>query len=226
MGPGRLFNLGELKLSKTLVNIVNGVLARLREDSVTDFNDTTYSTLITKFINDSKSEVEAMHDWTALRTQLSLSTAASTATVTCTGAGNLSRIISVYDATNNNALSSVSYRWMREQQNYSTPQTGTPAYYSFAGEDSSQDVKMVLLPVPDAIYSLKVELVKPQADLAASATVITVPWLPVELLATAKALRERGEDNTEEQRMAIELIGRYILADITKQGDENDWYVN
>jgi hypothetical protein len=50
----------------TYLELVNKVLTRLREDTVTtvDYND--YSTLIGEFVNDAKKEVESAWLWSCL----------------------------------------------------------------------------------------------------------------------------------------------------------------
>jgi hypothetical protein len=49
-------------------------------------------------------------------------------------------------------------------------------------------------PQPDGVYSLRFELVIPQADLTANADALLVPHHLVQMLAYAKAVGERGED--------------------------------
>ena len=57
----------------TYIQIINAVLRRLREDEVASPSDTEYSTLIGDFVNETKREVEAAWNWTALRTTITLS---------------------------------------------------------------------------------------------------------------------------------------------------------
>ena len=47
----------------TQVGMVNRVLRRLREDTVSSITDTTYSTLIAEFINEAIEECTSAHDW-------------------------------------------------------------------------------------------------------------------------------------------------------------------
>ena len=64
----------------TVLELVNDVLVRLREPVVTTYNETTYSTLIAKFINDAKRQVEDAFSWNALGATITVTTAASTST--------------------------------------------------------------------------------------------------------------------------------------------------
>lgn len=50
----------------TYLELVNDVLIRLREQTVSTVSLTTYSTLIGKFVNDAKRQIEDAYDWNAL----------------------------------------------------------------------------------------------------------------------------------------------------------------
>ena len=52
----------------TYLNLVNNVLRRLREDTVSTVSNDTYSTMVGDFVNDAKEMVESAWDWSALRT--------------------------------------------------------------------------------------------------------------------------------------------------------------
>mgnify|MGYP003559975576 CR=1 FL=1 len=56
----------------TFLECINEVLARLREPSVTTIASSTYSTLIGKFVNDAKRQVEDAWDWNCLSATLTL----------------------------------------------------------------------------------------------------------------------------------------------------------
>ena len=60
----------------TYLEMVNDVLARLRETSVSTVNQTPYSTLIGKFVNDSKRQIEDAYKWNVLATSITLTTSA------------------------------------------------------------------------------------------------------------------------------------------------------
>ena len=56
----------------TYLNLVNGVLRRLREDEVTSVTANTYSKMVSDFVNDAKDLVETAWDWSALRSTLTI----------------------------------------------------------------------------------------------------------------------------------------------------------
>ena len=64
----------------TVLEIINKILTRLRESTVSANNDTAQSKAILRFINDAKREVEDAFDWTALQNTITITTAAGTHT--------------------------------------------------------------------------------------------------------------------------------------------------
>jgi hypothetical protein len=78
----------------TYLELVNDVLLRLREQTVTTVNLTTYSQLIGKFVNDSKRQIEDAYDWNALGTEVTVTTSASVYEYALTGAGQKFRVSS------------------------------------------------------------------------------------------------------------------------------------
>jgi hypothetical protein len=177
----------------TYLECVNEVLSRLRESSVASVTTSAYSTLIGRYVNDAKRQVEDAWDWTVLSTTITIPTVAAQSTYTVTGSGIRQRGIAVNDATNRTRLSNVPIQWIVDQQQLSTVTTGIPCYYAWSGTDGT-DSKVELYPTPAGIFSLKFNLTVPQAILSADATVITVPSEPVVAGAYARALVERGED--------------------------------
>jgi len=215
----------------TFVQAVNKVLQRLRESTVTDYNDTDYSTLISIFVNDAKREVEDSWDWTALRTTITVTTSASDYDYTLTGAGDRFTILNVYnDSTNQKYfLNQMNYKQMKLLLGLDNTDSSAPVRYAFEGENASNDPTVLMWPVPDGIYSIDFNIVLPQADLSSSSTVIKVPEYPVILGAYAKALEERGEDMgiTAQSAWADynKALAYAILQDAAKVPDETDWYV-
>ena len=69
----------------TYLNLVNNVLRRLREDTVTTVTNNTYSTMVGDFVNDAKELVETAWDWSALRSTLTITTVADDYTYSLTG---------------------------------------------------------------------------------------------------------------------------------------------
>ena len=70
----------------TYLELINGVLKRLRESTVTTAPENDYSVLIGELVNDAKKQIELRHEWTALRTTLTFNTVPSTSQYTLTNA--------------------------------------------------------------------------------------------------------------------------------------------
>lgn len=177
----------------TYLQIVNAVLARLRESSVPTVGATPYSKLIGKFVNDAKMKVENAWNWDALSQTLSLTTSAGVSTYTLVGSGLRPKGISVNDTTNKHTLSNAPIKWILDQQQLTTVQNGPSSHYAWKGS-AGGDTRVELFPTPNGVYTLKFNLYIPQATLSADATEVTVSGDLVELAAYARALSERGED--------------------------------
>lgn len=74
-------------MSKTALQLVNSVLTRLREDTVSDFSD-EYTALILELVNQTMQEVQSRHQWEILRKQIQFSTVASQQRYILTGDTN------------------------------------------------------------------------------------------------------------------------------------------
>lgn len=195
----------------TYLQLVNSVLARLRESSVASVSTSPYSQLIGKFVNDAKRQVEDSWKWDAFSTTLPLSTVGGTSTYTVTGSGLRHREVTINDSTNRVPLANVPIQWIIDQQQLSTVQQGISCYYAWNGNDGT-DSKIELYPTPGDVYRLKLNLYVPQADLSADTDVILVPAYAVEIGAYARALVERGEDGGLNSSEAYGLF-KGILSD-------------
>jgi len=196
----------------TFLELVNDVLIRLREPVVSTYNETTYSTLIGKFINDSKRQVEDAFGWNCLGQIVTITTSSGTYQYALTGAGQKFQVLDAINATSNIGLTNTTFVDMNRKQNFSTIMTGIPSEYIFEGVDSSYDTKVTLYPRPDGVYSIMFALAIPQAALAADSTVILVPDVVVAQGAYSRALVDRGEDGGLSSSEAYSLF-RSMLSD-------------
>jgi hypothetical protein len=213
----------------TYLELVNDVLVRLREPVVTTFNETTYSTLIGKFVNDAKRQVEDAFAWNVLGTTVTLSTTSSTYSYALTGAGQKFQVQDVINATSNVGMKNIDFVSMNRYQNFSTPINGIPSNYAFDGVDNNGDTKVTLYPRPDGVYSIPFALTVPQATLSADATVVKVPDVLVAQNAYARALVERGEDGGLSSSEAYNLYRAMLSDHIALEGTrypENQEFVS
>ena len=212
----------------TYLELINDVLVRLRETTVSTNSETSYSALIGKFVNDAKRQVEDAYAWNVLGTTVTLSTTSGTYSYALTGVGQKFQVQDVINVTGNVGMKNIDFATMNRYQNFSTPVSGIPAYYAFDGVDSNNDTKVTLYPRPDGVYSIPFSLTVPQATLSADATVVKVPDTLVAQNAYARALVERGEDggltSSEAYSLYKAMLSDYIALEGTRY-PENQGFV-
>lgn len=196
----------------TYIELINDVLIRLRETTVATSGETTYSTLIGKFVNDAKRQIEDSFSWNALGTTVTLTTVAATYSYSLTGAGQKFQVMDVINTTSNIGMKNISFVEMNRYQNLVPTTNGIPQYYAFDGVDASGDTKVTLYPRPDGVYSILFSLTVPQATLSSDATSVLVSDALVAQNAYARALVERGEDGGLSSSEAYQLY-RSMLSD-------------
>ena len=196
----------------TYLDVVNNVLRRLREPTVTSVNDTDYSAMIGVLVNDAKREIEDAYDWNALTDTLTAVTSPNIFNYVLVGSRTRFRVIDVLNDTQDFELQYAPTKWMNRQYLITTAQTAAPTYYNFNGVDTNGDTQVDLYPIPDAVYNLRFNLVIPQADLSADNDRVLVPDHLVALLAYSKAIAERGEDSGVQSSEAYQMY-RLALAD-------------
>ena len=213
----------------TYLELINDVLVRLRETTVSTNSETSYSALIGKFVNDAKRQVEDAYAWNVLGTTVTLSTSSGTYSYALTGAGQKFQVQDVINVTGNVGMKNIDFATMNRYQNFSTPVSGIPAYYAFDGVDSSNDTKVTLYPRPDGVYSIPFSLTVPQATLSADATVVKVPDTLVAQNAYARALVERGEDgglsSGEAYNVFKNVLSDYISVEMSRDASYDSWVV-
>ena len=194
----------------TYLELVNNILLRLRERDVGTVNESRYSKLIGQLVNDANREVERAWDWSALRTTVSASTTSGVFSYELNGTGNDFEILNVINDTTNNFMS---YRTAKEFDNWylnQTPPTGSPQYYSWNGVSNDGDTQVDIYPKPDGVYDLRFNMIKRSADMTADADALLVPSYPVQMLAYAKAVEERGEDGGASANTAYAAAARAL----------------
>jgi hypothetical protein len=234
----------------TFKELINEVLIRLREDTISDWtgdindasnnaNVSDYHRVIASLVNDSKKHVESRHDWTALRETMTVATVAGTMIYTLgdsnTGAGSNVRIFDVINQKTGRHLSQVGNEWLNARsfpaENIAT---GEPTKYAINGSTNVSstrppDVNIDLYPVPTEVQNINFNIIKIQPNMKTSGEILTVPESPVILGAWARAISERGEDGGTQSSVAAqeanESIKQAIILDNSNVQYESDWYV-
>ena len=212
----------------TYLEIVNSVLRRLREREVASVSESSYSKLIGDFVNDARNEVETAWSWSALRTTLTLTTTADIFNYELNGSQNNFTLIDVINDTTNQFMDYRPSTWFDNAFLNQGQVKGSPVYYNFNGVANDGDTQVDIYPIPDGVYTIRFNAVLRNQDMSNDGDDLYVPSRPVILLATAKAIEERGEDGGNASMNAY-AAGRSSLADeialdAARRPDETIWY--
>jgi len=207
---------------------INSVLVRLRERTVESINENEYSSLIGTLINDSIQEVEQAWDWSALRQSLTVTTTSGVFNYELNGSQNSIKVLSVVNVSTQSDVNYQTANWFNDRYLTTSPATGSPSYYSFNGVSTDGDTLVDLYPKPDAVYTVRFNVVQRSADLEEPSDRIFCPHRPIVLLAYAKAVEERGEDNGQTGNSAYmaaaNSLSNAIALDASKHPEETEWY--
>lgn len=191
---------------KTYLQLINEVLKRLREDTVGTVDYSTYSTLISTFINDAKREVENSWNWEVLKTKYDVLPNGGSSDFDITGLQDPEARLAyddckkpmVYDVKANDEfqLNQYSYdryigRWLTDPDGLAS--NDKPNWFA-VNKDPDGQWRIYFDGVPAVNRQYKVYFYTPQNDLVSPTTEILVPWRPVVHLALLYALDERGEE--------------------------------
>ena len=210
----------------TFLEIVNKVLIRLREPTVTSVSESPYSQLVGELVNVVKREVEDGWNWSALRGTVTATTTPNIYSYELTGVGVRGRIIDVYNDTDDYELMYQTTKWFDRQFLTGNLSPKQPQYYNLNGVSADGDHFIDLFPVPDAAYQIRVNVVSPQPDLEDDGDVIRIPYQIVVEGALARAISERGEDGgyQEQEERYRRIASDYIALDAGNRPDETLWY--
>lgn len=211
----------------TYLELINDVLIRLRESTVASNSETSYSTLIGKFVNDAKRQIEDAYAWNALGQTLTFNTVSGTYIYSMTGIGQKFQVMDAINVTSNVGLRNISFVEMNRLQNFTTPISGIPEAYAFDGVDGNGDTKVVLYARPDNVYTMQFSLTVPQATLSSDSTSVLVPDVLVVQNAFARALVERGEDgglaSSEAYQLYRAMLSDYIALESTRYPENQEF---
>lgn len=219
----------------TYTDLVNEVLMRLREDTVSTIGgsrltvtDDPVVDIVKLAINDAKRTVEDSHQWNALRYDWSITTQAGVHTYPLVGARNQAIIESMYDE-NGRSIRNVPLAYIH-QKSAGNPANNIPMYWATNGQDSNGDMSIRFFSTPKDALSYTVHGFKKTPDLDKDSDEIVVPTSPVIYLAFALASRERGEaggaQSNEIFAMASQYLKDAIGLDASASELDNNWNVN
>ena len=212
---------------KTYKQTVNNILIRLREREVGSINENSYSKLIGLFVHDAVEMVESAWGWSNLRETMTVTTQANVFNYVLTDFGDKSTLLEAINNTSNTFMKYQTPHWFNNAYLNNTPATGSPQNYVFNGLNNGGDTQIDVYPKPDGVYQLFFNVIKRSPDVTADDDTIKVPFLPVQTLAYAMALEERGEDGGMSAVSAKALASVYlsdaIAIDAAKHPEELIW---
>lgn len=208
----------------TLLQLVNRVLRRLREDQVTDLTSDPYSKLVAEFVADAHREVVEAHDWfvmdkgvvitvTPAASSYSLSVGSPSLYAGFTGVSDKAQlrylndapIAYVYDSYAKiaqgdplNELQQASFNSVQDTLLTRVNLTGRPSCFALTPSDSGVNIHLDC--PPDGTYYIFVRLHDPEAEINVETDAnreLYAPSAPVLAGAIYYALNERGEEMGE-----------------------------
>ena len=214
----------------TFLSLVNDVLVRLREPTVSSVSENTVSNLVGKFVNDAKREAADAYDWDAFNTAVTVATIANQYEgYSITGAGVRCKIMDVINTSRQYVLAPMDHATLDiEAFSTANPQKTTPFNYIFGGVDSNGDAMVKFWPIPDGVYNIRFSMVVPENDMVNDADTTKLPKEPIVLNALARALVERGEDgglsSSEAYALAKKSLGDLIALELSRSPENDAWY--
>jgi hypothetical protein len=220
----------------TLLQMVNRVLRRLREDQVTDLTTDAYSKLVATFVADAHREVVEAHDWAVMDKGVVITVTAGVSTYSLSvGSTDLyagytgvsskalvrylddAPIAYIYESIANlgngdplNELVQADYAVVQDSLLTRVSTQNRPS--RFALMPTATGLQLVLDAPADGTYYLYIRLHDPELEIDVdtdSARDLVAPYAPIVAGATYYALNERGEEMGEPGNVAER---RYIAA--------------
>lgn len=213
----------------TYLELVNGVLARLRQDEIATVVaiDDESAKLVASFVNDAKVKCENAWQWNCLRTDWELTMVPDQEEYALTDSGTYVIIDNVSNDTFGYFLDQTTPQHLKFKKFGSGP-AGKSKYFTVSGANSSKDVTIEVWPRPSSADTVTVTGFKNQATLALDADEMLIPYLPVLYEALALAARERGEVGGQTALEIFGMANKYlqdaIALDATLSPLDNIWF--
>ena len=229
-------------MAKTFLQAINEVHGFLRRDETgtgaTTINQDADTVVIAKFINEAKRRVEGVWKWNTLRSTITFSSVANTASYD-TSSGAIAVAVQTNDRSelltykNGSPLfwdvttSQAGFQMCLVPRDIALHKYRTGPF-SASSPDQVAVFRVgagltVLFPFPpNAVRNYSFEVYKPQDELAAAGTEITAPWRPIVLLSTALAAAERGDQFGVDPGTYLDLYAQSIEEEIAFDKTEND----
>lgn len=213
----------------TYLQIVNEVLTRLREPTVQTVTENTLSTLVGKWVNDVKRQVNDAYDWDALTSSINVTCVSGTYDgYSLTGSGLRFRIMDVINTSRYWPVLPIARTDLDKFQfMMQNPVHNPPVNYNLSGVDSNGDTTVDFWPIPTAADVIRFSLIIPENDFSSDSDTTKMPKEPIVLGAYARALVERGEDqglsSSEAQLIYKQILADYISIEAARAPETDVW---
>lgn len=229
----------------TQLTLVNNILRRLREDTVSGVSDNAYSQLIATWINDGMRELSDRFAWTSLEHEIEVNLIAGTSAYILSATTDESLLIwdrrnrpaaYLYDNASDNTMNAQMAYITEEDRlrlhSASRNQTNVdPFHFSLKLTSDGASYILTVWPEPSVARLIRIKFWTPQPELAIdgtdNATSIILHNPTIEAYAHLSAANERGEEMGEPgnilERKYVNLLGG-ILEAAMKNGEHANTY--
>lgn len=213
----------------TYLELVNGVLKRLREDTVSSVDESSYAELIGIFVNEARREVEDAWQWNALKSTITVTTVIAQRDYDLTASHSRTRVLEAFNTTKKWRLIDLpDNSWINNLLAVTTVQSQSPTHYDYTQNDTTSGALTIrLYPLPDAVETLTFYTINPQEDFSVGTEILRIPKDPVLQLAHLKAINERGEDQGRaaeiQERLYLKTLADAISQDAARIPEATVW---
>ena len=213
----------------TYLQLVNEVLVRMREPVVTSVSENQVSSLVGKFVNDTKRYIADSYDWDAFNTSINVTTTANNGgPYSIVGSGLRFKVNNVINTTAYGELEPLTRNELDlYMYGAANTQKAAPGNYVLTGVDVNGDTQVSFWPVPDNGYVMRFSLLVPEADLVADSDTTKLAKEPIVLGALARALIERGEDggiaSSDSYALFKQCLGDIIALEMSRSPEFDSW---
>ena len=207
----------------TYLELVNGVLTRMREDTVTSLSGETDPVvlIVADLVNDAKRTVEDSHTWNSLRNEWTFTEVSGQSLYSLAGAGQYASIEYIFG---DNGSELQQRRLVDIKRKKSAGASGNGGlYFAPNGKDVNRDLQLEIYPVPKtSSVTYTVGGFKRQGELKAEDDNMLVPNKPVLYYALALAARERGEVGGQSAAELFGMAQQYLSDAIAYDASNNE----
>jgi hypothetical protein len=199
----------------TYLELVNGVLTRLREPTITSVNksEDAVVNIVKNLVNDAKRHVEMAHSWNATRNVWQFATEQGRPSYILENTSGGCRISTVMVEGNH------IHQWDLRTLLHKSNKTGLMYRYAYDGTDNQGNISIRFDPLPEEGVVIDVLGHRVLPDLKSDGDDLRLPDQPVLYYALALAARERGEVGGQTATELFNMAQQYISDAISLDGN-------